>query len=176
MTFDPDVHHRRSIRLRGYDYSHPGHYFVTICTHGKEHVFGEVVEGEMVLNEAGEVVRRAWESLPKRFPTVALNSLVVMPNHIHIIIGLVGEGLALPASLRRGAASSAPTLGDVLRVFKSTSAISANALLSRCGQPLWQRNYYEHIIRNPAELEMIREYIATNPPRWDTDPENVSPL
>ncbi len=167
MEYDPELHHRRSIRLRGYDYSRAGAYFVTVCMQGKRPVLGEIVEGEMVLNEAGRLVGRAWEILPRRFPHITLDAFVAMPNHVHGII-MVGAGLALP----EGAASSAPTVGDIVRAFKSTSAIAVNALLLRSGEPLWQRNYYEHIIRKDGELSKIREYMATNPLRWASDPEN----
>ncbi len=191
MEYDPELHHRRSIRLRGYDYSRAGAYFVTVCTQGKRPLLGEIVEGEMVLNEAGRLVGRAWEVLPRRFPHITLDAFVAMPNHVHGTI-IVGAGLALPKgaassavprnpapgrwwpglALPEGAASSAPTLGDIVRAFKSTSAIAVNALLLRSGEPLWQRNYYEHIIRNHGELSKIREYMATNPLRWASDPEN----
>ncbi len=169
MEYNPDLHHRRSIRLRGYDYSRAGAYFVTVCTQGKRPLLGEIVEGKIVLNEAGRLVGRAWEVLPRRFPHITLDIFVAMPNHVHGII-MVGAGLALPG----GAASSAPTLGDIVRAFKSTSAVAVNALHLRSGEPLWQRNYYDHIIRNGHELNKIREYISTNPPRWASDPENLN--
>src|SRR5712692_7690078 len=100
MKYDPKTHHRRSMRLQGYDYSRPGAYFVTVCTEGKRALFGEIVEGEMVLSEAGRLVRRAWEILPRQFPNITSDAFVVMPNHVHGII-IVGAGLALP----KGAAS-----------------------------------------------------------------------
>lgn len=178
MKYDPEIHHRQSIRLRRYDYARAGWYFVTVCARGKEHLFGEVAEGEMVLSEAGRMVQRTWENLPRRFPSIELDAFVVMPNHVHGIIqivgaermsaGDVGAGLALP----KGAASSAPTFADIVRAFKSTSAIAVNALLGRTGKPLWQRNYYEHIIRGRGELDRIREYVTTNPLRWGQDLEN----
>jgi len=121
------------------------------------------------LTEAGQIVRRAWQILPQRFPQICVDENVVMPNHFHGVIQIVGAGLAPP---QKGAASSAPTLAAVVRVFKSTSAIAVNALLSRQGRQFWQRNYYEHIIRNDRELELIRDYIRTNPQRWASDPEN----
>jgi REP element-mobilizing transposase RayT len=141
------------------------------------------MKGKMRLNELGRMVQTVWDGLPERFPTVQLDAFVVMPNHVHGILVLVGagpvlslvEGLALPVG---GAASSAPTrfasttLGNVLRAFKSISAISVNRLLSRSGQPLWQRTYYEHVIRDEESLNRLREYIATNPLRWELDREN----
>lgn len=174
-AYDPEIHTRRSLRLRGYDYSSPGAYFVTVCTNNKECLFGDIVDGAMALNEAGNIIQTVWDELPKRYAAIALDLFVVMPNHVHGIIVLtsmsvVGAGLALPGSM--GAASSAPTLGDVIRAFKSLSAIQVNRLLMRTGQPLWQRNYYEHVIRNDASLDGIREYIFGNPQNWMEDHEN----
>jgi len=173
---------RRPLRLPGFDYSAEGAYFVTICTRNRECLLGDVMKGKMRLNELGRMVQTVWDGLPERFPTVQLDAFVVMPNHVHGILVLVGagpvlslvEGLALPLG---GAASSAPTgsasiLGKVVRAFKSISAIGVNRLLSRSGQSLRQRSYYEHVIRTEESLSRIREYIATNPLRWQLDREN----
>ena len=138
----------------------------------------------MHLNEAGCLVQTAWDELSARFPGVELDAFVVMPNHVHGIVVLVGAGLALPSKQDaiQGAASSAPTepgtarpatLGGVVRAFKSISALYVNRQLTRSG-PLWQRNYYERIIRDEAELQRIREYIETNPAGWADDRENPS--
>ena len=172
MSFNPEVHHRRSIRLRDYDYSSAGAYFVTVCTRNRECLLGEVVEGEMVPNDAGRWVQTAWDALPDRFAGLELGDFVVMPNHIHGIIVLVGAGLALPqrGAASRGAASSAPTLGEVVRAFKSISALKVNRALSRSGS-FWQRNYYEHVIRDMGEWERIQAYIIANPANWADDPE-----
>jgi REP element-mobilizing transposase RayT len=172
--------------LRGFDYSKGGAYFVTICTRNRECLFGAVVDGKMRVNDVGRVVQTIWDGLLERFPAIESDAFVVMPNHVHgiLLVGAalappkrrkVGAGLALPVG---GAASSAPTrfasttLGNVLRAFKSISAISVNRLLSRSGQSLWQRSYYEHVIRTEKCLNRIREYIATNPLRWQLDREN----
>ncbi len=169
------AHRRRPLRLRGFDYSREGAYFVTICTRNRECQFGEVVDGRMRLGEAGQVIQAVWDRLSERFPTIESDAFIVIPNHVHGILVLVGEGLALPM---RGAASSAPTgsasstLGNVVRVFKSLSAIGVNRLLSRSGLPLWQRNYFEHVIRSEESLNRIREYIETNPLSWEMDREN----
>ncbi len=173
VKFNPDKHHRRSTRLKGYDYSGAGAYFITICTHGRECLFGEVMDGAMRLNDTGRAVQAEWARLPERFQSVDLDEFVVMPNHVHGIIH-VGALLAAPLLVPpgQGAASSAPTLGDILRAFKSISAIAVNRLLGRSGRSLWQRNYYEHIIRNEHELARAREYIANNPLQWALDREN----
>ncbi|MBI2339239.1 MAG: transposase [Deltaproteobacteria bacterium] len=182
MRFDLDIHHRRSVRLSGYDYSQQGAYFVTICVQNRECLLGKIVDRKMVLNEAGEIVQFAWNGLSQRFKNVTLDAFIIMPNHIHGIIMIqrnVGAGLALPVTVNgmmgdgmMGGASPAPTsLGDVVGAFKSISAIAVNRLLSRLG-PLWQRNYYEHIIRDEDDLFKIRQYIADNPACWDDDENN----
>ena len=170
MSFDPDKHHRSSIRLKGYDYSQAGAYFVTVCTEGRQCLFGDVIDERMKLNEAGRMVQQTWENLPTRFSSVTLDTFMVMPNHVHGIIAIVG------AEPNRGAASSAPTLGDIIRAFKSISAIRVNRLLARSGQPLWQRNYYEHIVCDEAELDRVRQYILDNPAKWPEDKENPKNL
>jgi len=148
---------------------------VTICTRNRECILGNVVDGEMQLSKIGQLVQIAWNDLLKRFENFELDKVTVMPNHIHGIITIVEAGLALP---KEGAASSAPTrdvpirLMDVVRAFKSISAINVNRFLSRVGIPLWQPNYYEHIIRNEESLNRVREYIGNNPLRWELDREN----
>ncbi len=169
---------------KGYDYSQAGAYFVTICIHSRQCLFGDAADGRMALNQAGWLVQQTWEQLPGRFPSVALDTFVVMPNHIHGVIAIsgcpVGAGLALPGeptgAAVQGTASSTPTLGDVIRAFKSVSAIQVNRLLSRSGQPLWQRNYYEHIIREEDDLGRIRQYILDNPVKWPEDTEHPQHL
>ena len=167
-------HGRRSIRLKDYDYSQQGAYFVTICTKNRECLFGEIVASKIRLNQSGELIQQIWYELPNRYIDLDLDAFILMPNHLHGIIVLtdqaaVGAGLALPG---KGAASGAPTLGGIVRTFKSISAILLNRLLSRTGRTLWQRNYYEHIIRNEKSLNAIRDYILNNPNRWPDDPDN----
>jgi len=201
MAYDPRLHHRRSIRLHGHDYAGGGAYFVTICTRGKKCLFGEIVEGSMILNEAGSLVQRVWDTLPQRFGSLVLDAFQMMPNHLHAIFVLPGPGLepALavatgapviqPSATRRGracptlldpaamynagTASRPPTkMGDVVGAFKSISTIAINKLMSHPGARPLHENFYEHIIRDTGELEMIRDYIIHNPQRWLEDPEN----
>ena len=188
MTLDTERPHRRRLRLKGYDYAQDGAYYVTICAQHRLCLFGDIVDGKIRLNTAGSAVQAVWNELPRRFARLELDAFVVMPNHVHGIAAFVGAGLALPGDegvARKGAASSTPTrghaeygtaggapaLGDVVRAFKSLSAIRVNRLLTRSG-PLWQRNYYEHVIRDEDELKRIREYIANNPMQWELDREN----
>jgi putative transposase len=300
MRFDPERHRRRSMRLKGYDYSQAGAYFVTICTQGRACLFGEVVDGEMRLNDAGRMVVAEWERLPALFSNVVLDAFVVMPNHIHGIVILtdpaddatdgataigatisgattggaatggattrvapttagddappvgaglvpalstmagddappvgaglvpalstmarddadpVGAGLvpapsvpapstpaqsvpapsvpapstpaqsvpapsvpapSTPAQSVPALSTPAPTLGDVIGAFKSRVTVEYIRGVKTFGwtpfdRRLWQRNYYEHIIRNEEALNRIRRYIVENPIRWAFDREN----
>ena len=175
MRFDPAGHRRRSLRSPGHDYSQPGDYFVTICTRNRECLLGNVLAGRVQLSEVGQYVREEWAALPERFPTIEMDAFVVMPNHLHGIIAIkpVGALLAAPRSENgRGAASSAPTVGDIVRAFKSITAIKGNQMLDTPGRAFWQRNYYERVVRDDEELAHIREYVALNPSQWDIDREN----
>jgi putative transposase len=171
---------RRALRITGYDYSQPANYFVTICTQGKKQIFGKVGNQQMHLTAAGQGVQTVWFDLPKRFPSVIPRELVVMPNHIHAIIGLTRPiqpprkaGAASSAPTTEPLAASLPTLGQIVRRFKSLSAIEVNRILERKRAAVWQRNYYEHIVRGVEEFQRIRRYILENPLHWDDDPENV---
>lgn len=175
-----DTHHRRSIRLKDYDYSHAGAYFVTICTRERVCLFGQVVDGTMRVNEYGEDIVWWWDDIPRHCPAVEIDGFVVMPNHIHGLIVMtdepVGAGLTRPESnapphaghttpgevtsplpLRR------PSLGNVVAYFKYQSAKQINISRGIPGAVVRQRNYYEHIIRNEASLNRIRQYILDNP-------------
>ena len=170
MKYNPDVHRRRSIRLRGYDYSQPGSYFVTIVTHDRQCLFGDVIDGEMRLSDAGIMIAQAWEWLATRHSHVELDSYIVMPNHLHGII-------VITADTRRGDSRIAPvtkpkSLGRLVGAFKTVSAKRFNLAERAPGQPLWQRNYYERIIRDEAELGAAREYIVNNPLKRELDREN----
>lgn len=178
MKYNPDIHHRRSIRLKGYDYTQAGAYFITICTQNRLCLFGEVVNGEMRLNEAGAMVQSVWDEIPVFYPGVLTDAFVVMPNHIHGIVVLVG---APPRGCpNQGQAQGpAPTLSlpDVVHRFKTMTTKRYADGVKRNGWPpfpgrLWQRNYYEHIIRNEESLNRIRQYIADNPARWVQDRDN----
>lgn len=143
---------------------------MTVCAENRECLLGEIVNGEAVLCEAGRVVSEAWACLPPRFSTIALDVFVVMPNHVHGIIQIVASNP--PRAQQAAPLRNAPTLGSIIRAFKSMSAISVNRLLGRSGYAVWQRNYYEHVIRNEKQLEMVRQYIVPNPLRWASDREN----
>jgi putative transposase len=161
MKFDPKIHHRRSIRLKGYDYSQAGAYYVTMVAWRREHIFGDIVNAEMQLNKFGQIVQYAWYDLPKHYPHVELDTFCIMPNHVHAIIVLNDD----PAVKRH-------PLSEVVRAFKSFSARRINSLRNTQGIPLWQRNYYEHIIRNHEDYLSKSNYILDNPLNWENDDEN----
>jgi REP element-mobilizing transposase RayT len=169
----PDRHNRRSIRLDGYDYAQPGAYFVTVCTRDRTCLFGHVVNGEMHLNEASEIAQRCWEDIPHHFPLVELDAFVVMPNHVHGVIVVPGRGTACRApTTEQFAKPSVGSIPTIVRSYKSSVTRYVNLARGAPGTPVWQRNYYEHVVRNEAELMAIREYILANAARWDDDENN----
>ena len=140
MPYNPQLHHRRSIRLPHYDYHKPGSYYVTICTHEKRCVFGAIKNNSACLNEPGQIAQRNWLALPQRFPTFEMDEYVIMPNHIHGII-----------TITRGASSTnEPTLGQIVQVFKGATS---KEIHDTCLPDFaWQRNYFERIIRQDGDL------------------------
>lgn len=188
MKYDPQKHHRRSIRLKGYDYSQAGAYYFTIVAQNRAELFGHVVDGEMQLNDAGEMLWEQWTVLPSRFANVELDEFIVMPNHVHGILLItdreqtqMGEGNTGQA---QGAAPTADlALGNILGAWKSiVSGEYIKGVRQTSWEPfdrkLFQRNYWEHIVRNERELDAIRAYIINNPANWaedDQNPKNVKP-
>jgi REP element-mobilizing transposase RayT len=155
---------RRSARLEGYDYSLAGAYFLTICTRNRICCLASIEDGRARTTEAGDVVKKILDSLPDRFSFVDVDASVVMPNHIHAII-LLGE------PDRTGKPNVPSQLGWIVRTLKAASTrLIRKASLENFA---WQRDYYDHIVRNEPELQRIREYIEANPARWDEDPENT---
>ena len=201
MTYDPKRRHRRSIRLKGYDYTQPGAYFVTICTHNREPLFGRMVDGDMVLNVFGEMVWAWWREIPDHFLHVELDAFVAMPNHVHGIIWIVGHhvraryaknvGATHARAKNVGARHAVPlqngetipryeqfckpvpgSIPTIIRSFKSAVTRRINEMRDTPGARVWQRNYYEHIIRNDRALNAIRHYITENPLSWHLDRYN----
>ena len=173
MSYGPDQHHRRSIRLSGYDYAQPGSYFVTICTQGRECLFGEVHDGEMRLSEYGQVVHKEWLVTALIRQEIELDAFVVMPNHVHGIVLITSANAQNVGAHGRAPLHRKPrTLGALVAGFKSSVTKQINAMRGTPRQPLWQRNYYEHIIRGEPELYRVRQYIEDNPRKWPEDPDN----
>ncbi len=233
MTYDPEKHHRKSVRLREYDYSKPNAYFITICTYNKECIFGAIINGEMQLNAYGKIVENEWLKTPTIRPYVLLDKYIIMPNHIHGIIIIDGVAMCrdtvpvsscatvevaetrIPVSPRatedvaqsrippfeqfcrdtvpvspratvevaesripriptfeqfgRPTSHSIPT---IIRSFKATTTKQIREIQKTHCQTVWQPRFYEHIIRNPHELDQTREYIIYNPLKWALDSEN----
>jgi len=191
-------HHRRSIRLKNYDYSQSGLYFITICAQNRCCLFGEIVDGAMILNDAGQMVHDQWIILPNRFNRVELHEFIVMPNHFHGIIELVSKhpvGAPLVGALSHGgdpndhqqtgqpqgmgqpqgiAPTDNPAIGDIVGAYKSLTTNEYIAGVKqnnwpRFKQKVWQRDYYEHIIRSEQSYLEIVEYIRNNPLKWAED-------
>jgi REP element-mobilizing transposase RayT len=181
MKFDPQMHHRRSIRLKEYDYTQSGGYFVTIVTGQRECLFGEIVNREMRLNEYGRITNECWHAIPEHFPNVELGAYVVMPNHVHGIIVIRSDenGMATNSSPSVGARHASPlpprgvkphSIGAIVGSFKSAVTRHIRHELNITG--IWQRNYYEHVIRNHEDWDRIHRYIESNPSMWAEDDEN----
>jgi len=175
MKYNPHIHQRRSIRLKDYDYSSAGAYFVTICTHDKECWLGDLVNSEMVLSEIGQIAKALWLEIPQHFENVILDDFIIMPNHVHgIVLNTDSRGVQLNAPTKTNYYSTISpkknTLSVVIRTYKA-------ALTRACRQQgyeffRWQRNYYERVVRNQKELNRIWQYIANNPLQWESDNEN----
>jgi REP element-mobilizing transposase RayT len=176
MKYNAKVHKRKSIRLKEYDYSQQGMYFVTVCTHDHHFLFGHIEEEIMILNNAGRFANKCWLEIPEHFPHVALDEFIVMPNHIHGIINIdtinnVGVQNLEPLRKQNKYQQIIPkSIGSMIRGFKIgvTKWFRKNTNVYN----VWQRNYYEHIIRNEKELNKIRGYIINNQWKWQLDKEN----
>ena len=191
--FNPDIHHRRSVHLKDYDYSNAGAYFVTVCAWQRGCLFGEIVDGAMRLNEYGRIVEHEWLKTSDIRDNVELDYYVVMPNHFHGILMIADDvgatrwvaqnktsnGNAIRPIQERAIHRIAPTktlqsntLGAIIGQFKSVVTKRINEIRDNPGCPVWQRNYYEHVIRNDDELNVVRQYILDNPLKWEMDEEN----
>jgi putative transposase len=153
--YNPQYHHRRSIRLRNYDYTQCGRYFVTICIQNRECLLGKISQGIFSASDLGEIVQQAFRALPQSCPEITIASWIVMPNHVHFILEIHQQ--------------SCIALGEFVRQFKYDTTKQINALRNSPGIKVWQRNYYENIIRNDRAYQIIKNYIHQNPIRWEID-------
>jgi putative transposase len=227
MLYNKNIHHRRSIRLKGYDYSQAGLYFITICVQDRKCLFGEIVDGEMILNDAGKMADNEWVKIPERFTNVQLHEYIVMPNHFHAVMEIVGATLVVAQNTHtnpvaqnthtnpvaqnthtnpvaqnthtnpvaqnetvdpdnetvdnekgqpQGIAPIAKpkTVGDMVGAFQSIATVEYIRGVKQLGWQtfngkLWQRNYYEHIIRDEQSYQRISDYIINNPKNWKDD-------
>ncbi|MBI5123723.1 transposase [Candidatus Roizmanbacteria bacterium] len=182
--------YRKQIRLKKYDYSDAGWYFVTICTQNSECLLGNIFNNKIVLNQKGLLINDNWKQLINKFP-IELDEFVIMPNHVHGIIiirqtNIVGVSFMKPETKmtisksnhhmgllnhKKGLINQTPTLGLIIRYFKSKCTYELHK--DGFNNDLWQRNYYEHIIRNEFDLNRIRQYIRNNPMNWNEDRNNL---
>ncbi len=190
MKYNPDAHYRRSIRLKGYDYSKEGMYYITICTENRESLFGEIVNDKMILNIAGKMVERWYLELKNKYSNLRCGVNIIMPNHFHCIIEIAGADIAVGADLCvclelpgnaeytehagiKGRHAGLP-LPRIIQWFKTMTTneyikMVKQNILPPFHKRIWQRNYYEHIIRNEDEYYRIAEYIQNNPTLWRND-------
>lgn len=185
MKYNPDIHHRRSIRYRGYDYRQPGAYFVTLCTYHKAPLFGKIVEDIMQLSPFGDIAHVKWQDMPTHHTGLQCPVWVVMPNHLHGILVIENDHYAEEAEdealARKTADANAPSLrnapagslGAIVGNYKSITTREVNQLRGTPGDRVWQSNYYERIIRDDIEYNRIASYIQTNPARWEKDDYHV---
>ena len=179
MTYDPVRHDRRSIRLTNYDYTQPGAYFVTIVTARRDHLFGEILNEVMCLNMFGQIASEEWYKTAEVRSYIRLMSdeFIVMPNHIHGIIRILNQPVG---ATRRVAPTKIPhgpqagSIGAVIAQYKSIVTKRINEHRNTSGVSVWQRNYWEHVIRNERALDAVRRYITENPRRWDLDRYNAN--
>ena len=172
-------HYRRSIRLKEYDYSQPGWYYITICTYNKKCLFGRIANSKMVLNEFGKIVNEEWQKTKEIRRNIDLDYYVIMPNHVHGIIIIefnsdnVGANSYSPLQgnecIKNKLISTSRTIGAIVRGFKGSVTKRINELRNTRGSPVWQRNYYEHILRNEMDLYCTRNYIKNNAFKWELD-------
>jgi REP-associated tyrosine transposase len=169
--YNPKSRHRRSIRLKEYDYSNPNWYYITICTHNKNCILGEINNSKMMLNEYGKIVEEKWREISKHFVNVSLDYFVVMPNHLHgiIIIESRDKACPVPTGKREFGKPITGSLPVIIGSFKSTATKRINEIRKKKFPVIWQRNYYEYIIRNEVDLFNTRKYIEQNPLRWELD-------
>jgi REP element-mobilizing transposase RayT len=168
---------RRSIRIPGYDYSQSGAYFVTICVNKRQGLLGNIVNNQILLNPFGKIAETSWQWLSQAYDYVELDEWVIMPNHLHGIIFISPDNII--STDCRGGSRTAPTgesrikpLGRLIGAFKTITTKQINFARKTRGAPFWQRNFYEHVIRDDLSLNRIREYVVTNPLQWDLDREN----
>jgi len=204
MKYDPTIHHRRSTRIEGYDYSRSGAYFFTTCVQNREHLFGEIENGRMITNHNGEIVSNFWFDLVNHYENIVLDVSVIMPNHFHGIIIITGHNDAVGVGVMRdvGAIHELPLrergltphelppqdltvtghrskrrnmlLSKIMGRFKMVTSKHINISRKTPGVRVWQRNYWEHIVRNEDEFSRIRNYIKNNPIMWEQDKLNGS--
>src|SRR5665213_732360 len=178
ILYNPDIHHRKSLRLQHYDYGQAGAYFITICCQFRACLFGRIAHGSMDLNDAGRMVWEAWSGLSRRYPHIELDAFVVMPNHVHGFIFLAAEpNPSHSHTVPNGGVPERYALGGIVGAFKSIATVAYIEGVSEHDWPtfpgrLWQRNFYERILCDEGMVDRAREYILNNPAEWTADPNH----
>jgi REP element-mobilizing transposase RayT len=181
MKYITEIHKRRSIRLPGYDYAQNGAYFLTLCTKNREPLFGEIVANgvspdsvcsRMLQNEFGDIVASEWLKSASIRSEIALGEFVIMPNHFHGIILIRGRGDRPVAPTEKQPGPRSKSVGALIAGFKSVVTRRINIIRQTPRVPVWQRNYYDHIIKDVNELRKIQAYIQNNPRNWLNDEDN----
>jgi putative transposase len=181
MAFAREVSNRVNPRLAEFDYSQPGGYFITICTEERKNLFGAIIDGDIILNPVGRIVEQCWHAIPNHFNFIELDAFVIMPNHVHGII-LINENPSNFSFVGTTHASSLPSYGigkgckpgslsAIIDSYKSACSRMIHRSQLVLNQKIWQRNYYDHIIRNEQDWEALHDYILANPENWLHDPE-----
>ncbi|HSA07265.1 MAG TPA: hypothetical protein P5556_08805 [Candidatus Gastranaerophilales bacterium] len=182
---DSEKQHRRSIRLKGYDYSSAGSYFFTICAQGREKILGEINNNRIILNNAGKMVEQWLIATTNKFNNISINEYVIMPNHLHCIISLIDVGAdtwVCPDENKEPHGANTQVrpykLFEIIQWFKTMTTNEyikgvKNGIYPAFNKRIWQRNYYERIIRNQEEFNTISEYIINNPANWLIDENNI---
>jgi REP element-mobilizing transposase RayT len=188
MALFKDKYRIESIRLPGHDYSSPGAYFITICTHNRQCLFGNIVDGEIMLNEFGELVKTEWQKTGIIRPNIVIDAFVIMPNHLHGIliinddycrdtlqrVSTIGRKINKNNQIEQFGKPTKNSIPTIVRLFKSTTTKQINQIRQTPGIPVWQHNYYEHIIRDTDDLSRIRHYISDNPKNWNNDEYDIN--
>ncbi|WP_439290922.1 transposase [Lonepinella koalarum] len=164
MQYNPNIHHRKTIRLQHYNYAAAGSYFITICCFENQPIFGKIINGEMILNENGKIAQQEWLNTVNKRKGIEIDEFIIMPNHMHGILNFINELSEFDDMIKPRFNSPKNNLGSIIRGYKSS--VSSKIGL---GYSVWQRNYHEHIIRNEQSYNQIEEYIICNPIFWKKD-------
>ncbi len=169
MSYNAEIHHRRSIRIKDYNYSQDGAYFITLCAYHRECLFGEIENEVMLLNDFGQVVRCEWMKSFEIRKEILIDEFIIMPNHFHGIVFIRHQTPLPNECLTRVSGPRNKSISALVAAFKSIVTTKINQIRQTPFQPVWQRSYYEHIIRNEKSLLHIREYTKNNPRTWKND-------
>lgn len=171
MNSDLPLTHRKNLRIPKFDYAQPGAYYVTIVTHDRKSILGQINNGDVELNDVGKMVKEVWMAIPNHFPNVELGEFVMMPNHIHGIVSITVEATHASPLPRVSKGPVPGSIGAIVGSFKSAATKRFHETQKYHNSRLWQPNYYEHVIKNERDYQAIYDYILNNPMNWEMDEE-----